>query len=88
MITYRTVDGVTWVNEGSHLIAVAPGTGAQRLAGAEAALWRWLHQDLGWPAIRALYAALVGVSEADGETQMIQALQQWVEVSLLEVSRG
>jgi hypothetical protein len=103
MKTYRSTQAVSWVNEGSRLLVVDEARSAVHvLSGADAALWRWLHQNLTGPEVCELFSALLNVSPEDGAAQVeataaqIEAtparinevIECWAQAGLLEVVDG
>jgi hypothetical protein len=89
MKTIRPIRGLSWVNDGSRLLVVAEAGGVTHLlTGAEAALWRWLHQSISWPDIQALFSALADLPPEEGLVEMAEILRKWTGDGLIEVCDG
>lgn len=89
MKVIRSVGHLSWVNEGSQLLVVDEVSGTLHLLhGAEAALWRWLHQSISWQEIQALFFALNNHTPEEGESRIAEILRKWNGDGLIEVCNG
>jgi hypothetical protein len=88
MKQYHAAEGLEWVNHGNQILVVNEVGVARTLAGAEAALWRWLHQTYTGEEIRCLFSALLNISAAEAEVRLEKVLQRWLENGLVEVQGG
>jgi hypothetical protein len=86
---YHTPPGLRWCQERAYVLVIDPEAGISvKLAGLEAAVWKWLSLGYRQQDLLALIQAFLNSSMTEARAQINQILSLWVELGLFVPQDG